>query len=196
MASEAERAAFAKACAYLNYSPVARWLAVACGVGMAVLYVALLFLLWLFADLMVHRGAVPELDELAPQDAQHLATLWSAIPQDDPTEPNREALLEAVGADEALAAVDPLAPTTSAHDRHLIWRAYVPYLLDKQVGPGAAQLVRRRFDQPLDDVGMLSLVVRSQMAGRFYAPITSLLARWNPWTWHPRTDAFPTASST
>jgi len=195
VAPEAERTAFAKACAYLNYSPGARWVAVASGVGMAVLYVALLTVLWLFADLMVHRGAVPNLDELPPQDWQHFASQWSAIPQTHPADPNRKDLLEAVGADEAtaesLAAVEPLAPTTSPHDRHLIWRAYVPYLLNREVGAGAGQLVTRPADQPVGDVGMLSLVVRSEMAGRFFTPVVSRLARWNPWTWSPRTDRIP-----
>ena len=56
MDREAERIAFAKACGYLNYHPWAKWLAHLAGAGTGLVYVALLGVLWLFADLMVSRG--------------------------------------------------------------------------------------------------------------------------------------------
>jgi ABC-type multidrug transport system fused ATPase/permease subunit len=68
--SEAERTAFAKACAYLNYSPVAKWCAHLAAVGTGLVYVVLLVLLWLFADLMVSRGRLPTFAELTPKEQE------------------------------------------------------------------------------------------------------------------------------
>jgi ATP-binding cassette subfamily B protein len=188
--SEAERNAFAKACAYLNYAAGAKWLALAAGVGTAVLYVALLAVLWLFADLMVQRGQIPNFAELSDSDQHNFAAQWSGVPDKDKKE-----LLQAVGADdkaaEALAAADPL--TASFHDREMIWRAYLPRLLGERVGEGAAELARVPADQPITDVGILSLVVRSHVADFWFSPVirpvASWLARWNPWMWRTRAGA-------
>jgi ATP-binding cassette subfamily B protein len=64
----ADRAAFAKACAYLNYSPVAKWTAHIAAVATGLVYVAMLVVLWLFADLMVSRGRLPTYRELTPRE--------------------------------------------------------------------------------------------------------------------------------
>src|SRR6516164_8080038 len=50
---------FARARKFLNYNPLAKWLALIGAVGTGILYVALLLVLALFADLMVNRGHVP-----------------------------------------------------------------------------------------------------------------------------------------
>ncbi len=60
MDRQAENAAFAKACSYLNFSPVAKWLAYICGALTGFVYVGLLGLLWIFADLMVWRNRLPK----------------------------------------------------------------------------------------------------------------------------------------
>ena len=69
----------------------------------------------------------------------------------------------------------------------VIWRAYLPHFLADHVSPVAEELVKVPADEPLPEVGLLSLVVRNHMAGRFFTPVTSWLARWNPWTWRTRT---------
>jgi len=46
MDREAERDAFAKAVAYLNYKSAAKWTALAAAAGTGVVYVALLVVLW------------------------------------------------------------------------------------------------------------------------------------------------------
>jgi ATP-binding cassette subfamily B protein len=184
---EAERNAFAKAWAYLNYSPGAKWSALAAGVANGVLNVALLCVLWLFADLVIYRGQIPiDPVELPERDQQHFAAEWSALPDAE-----KKQLLKDVGADEALAATDPLPDTTSSHDREMIWRAYLPHLLGETVGPKAEDLVKRPADRPLPDVGVLSLVVRTHLARRWFTPVTTWLARWNPWTWHTRHNDGP-----
>jgi ATP-binding cassette subfamily B protein len=184
---DAERNAFAKAYAYLNYSANARWVSLAAGVGTAVFYVGLLAVLWLFADLMVHRGLMPDFVDLNETERQQFTKEWTALPESD----RKQLLQTVVHADEpsldALVAADPLDAKTAPHDREVLWRAYLPYLLNGQVGQDAADLVSKPIDEPIGDVGILSLVVRTHMAGRFFAPFTSRLARWNPWMWRSHT---------
>src|SRR5713226_4182595 len=52
-------AAFLRARKFLNYNPVAKWLALVGAVGTGVFFVLLLLVLALFADLMVERGEIP-----------------------------------------------------------------------------------------------------------------------------------------
>ncbi len=54
-----DNAAFTRATRFLNYSPVAKWLALLCGIASAALYVGLLLVLFFFADLLVERRDVP-----------------------------------------------------------------------------------------------------------------------------------------
>jgi ATP-binding cassette subfamily B protein len=54
-----ERNAFARAREFLKYHPAATWSALLAGAGSGLVYVALLGLLALFADLIVNRGAIP-----------------------------------------------------------------------------------------------------------------------------------------
>jgi ATP-binding cassette subfamily B protein len=56
-----ERDAFQKACSYLNYSSAAKWTAHVAGVAATLTYVGLLFLLWMFIDLLVFRARKPSL---------------------------------------------------------------------------------------------------------------------------------------
>src|SRR6516165_898189 len=79
MDREAERAAFAKACAYLNYKPVAKWSAHAAAVGTGVVYVALLTVLWLFTDLMVFRGRLPTYHSLTPLQQNNFFRDWNEL---------------------------------------------------------------------------------------------------------------------
>jgi ATP-binding cassette subfamily B protein len=56
-------------------------------------------------------------------------------------------------------------------------------LLDRRVGPKAAALVKGESrDQPLTDLGILSLVARSST--RIYGRPVAWFARWNAWTWN------------
>jgi ATP-binding cassette, subfamily B, bacterial len=191
---EAERSAFAKACAYLNYSAGAKWLALAAGVGTAVFYVGLLAVLWLFADLIVNRGIIPDYPELPERDRHSFNQFWGGNGSDEEKkrwDDEKASLLRAIGVDdkkaEALAATTPEAEGVTARDRQLMWRAYVPFLLNRQVNAEAAALAQQvPNDQPITDVGILSLVVRTHASGRFVSPLIDRLARWNPWSWHTR----------
>ena len=184
---EAEQNAFAKACAYLNYNASATRLAYVAAVGTGVLYVALLAVLWLFAELMVHRGQLPGYEELTAADRERVAGEWRGLPAGQ-----RDELLRAVAVPEA--KVGPLAGESlpaSFRDQELIWRAYLPQLLRSRVNAEAAALVTVPVDESLPDAGILSLVTRSHVAGRLFTPAASWLARWNPWTWRTRVGSLP-----
>ncbi len=92
------RTAFAKACAYLNFNRTAQWTAHAAGVGSCLIYVALLVILWLFADLMVSRGRLPTYHDV-PQAAQdRFRAEWNSLPPPPPTDPRPLAADAAAGA--------------------------------------------------------------------------------------------------
>ena len=62
-----QRTPFSRAWSFLNFKPVAKWSALVAAVGTGILYVGLLFVLFLFADLVVSQGHVPAFADL-PDD--------------------------------------------------------------------------------------------------------------------------------
>src|SRR5262249_53592314 len=70
------RAAFARARSFLNYHAVAKWSSLAAAIGTALLYVALLMVLGLYADLMVNRGHIPALNDLSAVDREAFQEEW------------------------------------------------------------------------------------------------------------------------
>src|SRR4051812_1258049 len=68
---------FAKACAYLSYSPVAKWTAHVAAVLSALIYVALLGVLWVFADFMVERGKLPNFHDLPAAQQNRFLADWN-----------------------------------------------------------------------------------------------------------------------
>jgi ABC-type multidrug transport system fused ATPase/permease subunit len=183
-----EANAFAKAVGYLNYNPTAKWAALVAGSLTGVVYVALLTLLWLFTDLLVHRGRLPNAHDLTPPQLAGFVDGWSKEPPAD----RSRLLREVVGVDPAqadrLAAVDLSDPEArealARSDLDLLWRARLASVLESQVGPGAVQVAG--LDQPKYDEadhGILGLVVRAHEERRVLSNVLSPLARWNPWTW-------------
>lgn len=187
MVSEAERTAFAKACSYLNYNALAARLAQVAGVGAGVFYVALLAVLWLFAELIVHRGQVPTYQELSIGDRQRFVEAWRTLPETD-----RRDLLTSVSAPNAaeLARVENAGGVTLP-EQEVLWRAYVPLILRDRVNAHAADRVSVPVTEPLPDVGILSLVVRNHIAGRLMTPVVGWLAGWNGWTWYAHGETTP-----
>lgn len=192
MEREPERAAFAKACAYLNYSPAAKWTALISAAGTGLVYVALLVVLWLFADLMVYRGHLPTYHDLAPTDQERFVHQWGDL--DSATRLQR---LQAAGFDETqaaeLARLDPRAELTTAQYENL-WRAQLHTILLNNVGPDAAAYAEQP-DYNQKDAGVLSLVARARAHDRTFASVVAWAARWNGWwMWHPpgqTTGRFP-----
>jgi ATP-binding cassette, subfamily B, bacterial len=190
---------FARARKFLDYHPLAKWLAHISSAATAVLYVALLAVLGLFIDLVVNRGELPPFydlpvvekraffRELNPDDSDALKSLQQQVCVD----------LKDLGIDEAQARewLNAATPDTlSQHETLVLWTAELPHLLRQVVSDRAAELVRtdlrdrieRRgleltINQPLPDYGILSLVVRSHAT--FGGWFIRLLARFNGWMW-------------
>jgi ATP-binding cassette subfamily B protein len=183
---DAERQAFAKAATYLNYYPVAKWTALVAGAASALIYVGLLVVLWLFADLMVSRGRLPGAHELTQPQQRRFTEDWLAL------EPQaRRARLEAVHDPKPaeLAAVDIEAVNTKdeegkqVYDR--LWRAQLGQILKDQVSEAAfeeANLSQADYDEDGHQHGILGLIVRSHMDGRKLVPLLGRAAAWLPWT--------------
>jgi ATP-binding cassette subfamily B protein len=173
-----EREAFARARRFLNYSPVAKWLALGSAVGTGVLYVALLGVLALFLDLIVSRGEIPAFQSLPLSSKDNLYQLWDGLEPE-----TRKLWLQQIetGQDiQRLATANPR--TLSAKDQELIWRAYLCDLLSRRVSARAAAAVKAESpDQPLVDRGILSLVVRTN--SRPFSRALGWVVSWNPWTW-------------
>lgn len=152
MEREDERNAFARARNYLNYNATAKWASLLSGVGTSLLYVALLGLLWLFADLTVHRGTLPPFTELPRPDQQRFRDYWHDLGPD----PQRD-YLEEVGLPPgqaqplALAAADRFETLTPGRQA-LVWRGYLNRVLCDRVGGQAGVLVLPGFRElPKDE---------------------------------------------
>jgi ATP-binding cassette subfamily B protein len=179
------RAAFARARRFLNYHRVAKWSALAAAVGTGILYVALLIVLGLFADLMVNQGQIAAYLDLTSTRQEEFQSNWADLSEGEKKE-----------------AVQQTAPTLADVDRRRVrhgqgplskqekeWCAYVYHLLESRVDTEAANayLATLRLE-PADaqkpentSLGILSLVVRS--SNSLTGHLIGGLASWNPWMW-------------
>jgi ATP-binding cassette subfamily B protein len=146
---EDERNAFARALNYLNYNGAAKWTSLLSGVGTSLLYVALLVLLWLFADLMVSRGSLPTFASLPRADQERFREFWNGLSTEQ-----RQGYLEGIGlppggggSAEPAADFDTLSPGRQA----LLWRAYLNRVLCDRVGGRAGALVLPDFRELPDE---------------------------------------------
>jgi ATP-binding cassette subfamily B protein len=177
VSSEAANNAFAKACAYLNYNAGAKWVALLSSIGASLLYVALLVLLLLFSELMVHRGHLPRLDELSENDKERFFGEWNQLDAEQ-----RQTLLQAVSADSTLAG-ESASKELTARKQEILWRAYLPQILHDRVNEEAGKEAEQSIDDSLPDMGAISLVARSHASDRLYTSFVGWVVRWNPWMW-------------
>src|SRR5262249_50063560 len=128
---EAERTAFNRAARYLNYNAAAKWFAYLAAAGTGLMYIGLLGVLWLFADLMVNRGQIPFFRELSRVDQEKVQHFWQTLPPEE-----RTAYLKNIGLPEvpaaALAGVSDFS-TLSPDKQSLCWRSYVGEVLRERV---------------------------------------------------------------
>jgi ATP-binding cassette subfamily B protein len=75
-----EREAFKRAWRFLSYDRLAKWSAIVAAVWTGVLYVALLVVLGLFADLLVNRGRIPSFHDLPRVEQEDLLRQWQEGP--------------------------------------------------------------------------------------------------------------------
>lgn len=176
--------AFVRARSFLDFDPLAKWSSLAASVGTGIIYVALLIVLALFADLMVHRGQVPTYTELSPAEQEDFLSYWQRLKSEE-----RRQRLSDYGVGEK--AVESITGTETSQQplaqQALCWDADIFSFLRDRVGPDAAAAYHEDRSAPSPhttaNLGVLSLVVRT----RNYLPnlFVSGLARWNSWMWRP-----------
>jgi ATP-binding cassette subfamily B protein len=194
---EAERAAFTKACTYLNYNPTAKWSAHVAGAVSGFVYVCLLIVLWLFVDLLVSHGRLPNFSELTEDQKYRFVDNWNALSADDRNklldpfapkkegedEQNQQAVKQLGDRLTHLDYGDPVRSDRESLD--LAWRAYLPHIFAHyNIGTESdrADLVAHsNFDEI--DRGILSLVARLDAGGNYLTWPVALAARLNTWTW-------------
>src|SRR5207244_2441635 len=137
-----------------SYFGFSKWLALLAGVGTGVLYVGLLLVLALFADLMVNRGEIPCLHNLPARER----AAWresAALPDEAEAKQTRSDHIQQALRD--LALDDPRLVQLLVNEpeklsspeielrRHLLWFVDLPHLLQESVGAGAAETVRQQI---------------------------------------------------
>lgn len=175
MSRNEEKSAFARAWAYLSYSASSKWLALLTAAGHAIFYVVLLFLFWLFADLVVNHGEVPRFADLPAARRAELLDDWRG----DQRETFKEWMESAFGKgapriDYYLlprSELDPDNPgiglagggpaQVAAHDLHqelrpqeqeLLWRIHLVEVLRKKAGGKAAASVLPAYHElPIEE---------------------------------------------
>ncbi|HTU93526.1 MAG TPA: ABC transporter ATP-binding protein [Gemmataceae bacterium] len=181
MDRQAELAAFAKACAYLNYKQGAKWTAYAAAAGTGIVYVALLVVLWLFTDLMVYRGRLPTYHSLTPLQKVRFYHEWNQLDAQE-----RQKRLESIGLAtdrvQQLAAEQPDDSNVPRDDDRTIWRAQVGHILMASLRLDLSTVEPEDLVDYNADVGINSLLVRTYTEGRLITPVVAAMARWAPWT--------------
>jgi ATP-binding cassette subfamily B protein len=181
---DAERQAFAKAAGYLNYYPTAKWVSIVAGAVSAFVFVCLLGLLWLFADLIVSRGGLPDAHDLTFPQRERFEKEWAQASQEVRLE-RLQAVRDPAASELAAKDIDAL-DLKNSKDREIydrLWRARLGQILKDRVGDAV-------FDEvPLssanyaeDNHGLLGLIVRSDMDDRMLVPVLGRVAAWFPWT--------------
>jgi ATP-binding cassette subfamily B protein len=173
-----ERNAFARAWSYLlEYSSFATWSAMLAAVGTSLVYVALLAVLGLFADLIVYEGRVSHYAELNYRQRQNFYEAWEKKLSAE----ERLAWVQRAAPPEfALAKLAGVDRDLSASEWEARWRGYVKFVLAKQVNQTASDTFQPDLTR---DFGALGLVVRTHQ--HWAGGIIGLFVAWNSWSWQP-----------
>lgn len=196
-----ERQAFARALRFLNYQPASKWTALVASVVAGVLFVALLAVLALFTDLMVNRGEIPTYSQLSRRTQKHTLHYdeepMTAAAWKEHLHQGYLALMTDANSDSPVVLPQTQLTTIAGNEaraRALAWFLELPNLIEQNVDDHAATQVRaelrRHFaahglergpDLPLQNFGVLGLVVRTQ--GALQGSVVAQLAHWNSWMW-------------
>lgn len=144
-----ESTAFARARKFLDYQPVAKWSALLGAVASGVLYVVLLMVLALYAELMVNRGEIPSYQQLSRLDReafQEYLTSESATEGKSNLEAEWEKGLEEVGLKGAVGPDTTDFTKLPPREREFLWQMHVNKVLRDRVGDGAAALVLPEYE--------------------------------------------------
>jgi ATP-binding cassette subfamily B protein len=213
-----DRNAFTRARQFLLYHPVATWSALLAGIGTGILYLLLLFLLSLFADLIVNKGNIPAFHDLPAHVResyeQELQGLDEEMPpKDKETEWKRrldnsglsEPQITAAQRDELarLMAAEPKAQTPASEKerrQEIFWRWKIDEYLHREVGRGASALVQQKTRELAGRMSLDAVLERDipdtgilslavRTQHRADGSVIALLARLNDWSWD---DGFAT----
>ena len=175
-----DTAPFHKLRGTLAATPRASWTATIASILASLLLVALFPLLYLFADLMVHKGRIPTYSQLSASQQTEFREQWQTMAE----RPDIVTTLKAIRP----AEVTP--QQAGDFEWEWRWRTTVHDILDKRVGSDAAEtyISLQSYDiegaQPTaESLGILSLVIRERDS--WTLGIVSRFAAWNPWTWDP-----------
>jgi ATP-binding cassette subfamily B protein len=133
-----EREAFARAWQFLRFKPVAKWTALTAAVLSGLLYVTLLMVLGLFADLMVYRGRIPAYRDLSPQAREAFQQRWQGWSADERQARLQETFVPTSVAAELASAEDFTKMSPAAQS--LAWRGQLNRFLYARVNSIAAAL--------------------------------------------------------
>ncbi len=160
-----------------------RWAAIICSIVVALSYLLLLVLLYLFVDLLVSRGMVGQYSQLNPARQSAFAAEWERRSEAERTEAIQR-LTDNADIVKRLAAGKPEpAPTMGEWEQR--WRAGIYLSLRECVNPEAAETFLPNGSTLADDqaqrVGVLALVARER--NRWPGKIVGWVASWNSWMW-------------
>ncbi|HEV3439421.1 MAG TPA: ABC transporter ATP-binding protein [Gemmata sp.] len=175
-------------------APAEKWGAIVSSVGVALCYLVLLVLLYLFVDLVTWQGRIPEFAQLNPARQQEFAAEWAGRGEND----RSNAVKRLTGFEPQLKRVADadVDPPPSPEEWELRWRAGVYLTLRDRVGHEAANsfLPEKAAEsiRPAETAGepprfgVLSLVVRERK--RWTGHLLGWLASWNGWMWRQGAD--------
>ncbi len=108
-----ERTAFARARAFLDFSPQAKRIAILAGLASAIFYVLLVLVLALFVDLLVSRGRIPYFAQLNPAEQERFQETWKNLPEAD-----RQKALEPLGFGSETKITPELVPGATPDEKY------------------------------------------------------------------------------
>ncbi|MFO0864855.1 MAG: ABC transporter ATP-binding protein [Gemmataceae bacterium] len=195
--------AFARALRFLNYTSLAKWTALAASCVSSLLYVALLALLPLFADLLIYQGEIPTFHRLPPREQD--AFLRRHEPSSD-LEARKTQIagydeqLKNIGIDDAALhsliarSEEGLGNRERDQRRSILWLAEIPQLTEQAVGAAHADAIRAEIrnqvkiygldiasHQNLQGHGILGTILRVGNTGHGF--LGRLFARVFPWSY-------------
>ena len=188
-------AAFIRARKFLNYNPLAKWLALVGAVGTGVFFVLLLLVLALFADLMVDRGEIPCFANLPLRERNAFSAALGLPENAKQREQFYQTILPEMQ-DLSLdkKTIDKLSTRDEEFQKEVLWYVKLVPWLKENVSADAAEQVRDKLranvgaqgaeialNHNLEDFGILSLLARSHYS--LQKTWLTPLARWNPWMW-------------
>ena len=175
-------------------TPVEKWGAIVSSVAVAACYLVLLVFLYLFVDLVVWQGRVPEFAQLNPSRQKEFASEWA-----NRDEVERAIAVKRLASHETQAKrlIDSdVTPPPTPEEWELRWRAGLYLALRERVSTTAANTflpdLTGEAKRPGEIAGepprygVLSLFVRERK--RWTGHLLGWVASWNPWMWRPGED--------